>query len=129
MLLSQFEQFLWNITVNSRTINSSPDNTNREPLKLQQRELRAYVTTLAFNTHHSLTQVMNAAQWRASGTFGQLYYRDNLSMLEGISSLDPIVAGQIVTKPSSFNNKSRAHCSSTGTARSTVKGSAKTLQQ
>ena len=77
---------------------------------------------------HTIISSVNAAQWRASGTFGQFYYRDNPSMLEGISSLGPIVAGHIVTKPSSFN-KSRAHYQSTGTAHSTVKGSAKTLQQ
>ena len=118
-----------NATIREAYINSSPKNTNLEPLKLQARELRAYGTTLAFNTHHSLTQVMNAAPWRASGTFGQFYYRDNPSMLEGISSLGPIVASKIVARFSSFTNKSRAHCSSTGTARSTVKGSAKTLNK
>ena len=107
-------------------LNSSPDDTNLEPSNSTQESYEHMAQPWLLI--HTIISSVNAAQWRASGTFGQFYYRDNPSMLEGISSLGPIVAGHIVTKPSSFN-KSRAHCQSTGTAHSTVKVSAKTLQQ
>lgn len=58
----------------------------------QARELRAYATTLAFNHHHSLKQVMSAASWRRGGTFAQFYLRDVSQ--ESLTLDEPIVAGQ-----------------------------------
>ena len=39
----------------------------------QARELRAHATSLAFHQHHSLSQIMGAAQWRSQSTFAQLF--------------------------------------------------------
>jgi len=62
---------------------------------LQGRELRAYASSLAFQEHLSLRQVMEAASWRNSGTFAQFYLRD-LSQMGDITTAGPFVAGQTV---------------------------------
>ena len=61
----------------------------------QARELRAHATSLAFHQHHSLSQIMGAVQWRSQSTFAQFYFRDCPSV-NGLQSLGPIVAGQVV---------------------------------
>ncbi len=61
--------------------------------EFQARELRAMATSLAFHQHNSLRQVMEAASWRAEGTFASFYLRD---MNPPSSSLGSLVAGQTV---------------------------------
>ena len=82
--------------------------------KLEQRELRAFGATLAYEQHHSLLEVMRAAQWRSAGTFSSHYFRDAPSTTEGLSSLGPIVAGQVIVQTSRLNppNASRSGYSS-----------------
>jgi hypothetical protein len=61
----------------------------------QARELRAMATSLAFHQHHSLKQIMEAASWRADGTFASFYLRE-LSPALLDPSLGPLVAAQAV---------------------------------
>ena len=64
----------------------------------QARELRAMATSLAFHQHLSLKQVMEAASWRADGTFAAFYLRD-LSPSHMDTNLGPLVAAQAVINP------------------------------
>jgi hypothetical protein len=61
--------------------------------QFQARELRAMATSLAFHQHHSLRQVMDAASWRADGTFASFYLRDLTP-----ASLDPSVGSLVVAQ-------------------------------
>lgn len=64
----------------------------------QARELRALATSLAFHQHHSLKQIMEAASWRANGTFASFYLRD-LSPAQLDTRLGPLVVAQAVVYP------------------------------
>ena len=61
--------------------------------QFQARELRAMATSLAFHQHHSLRQVMDAASWRADGTFASFYLRDLTP-----ATLDPSVGSLVVAQ-------------------------------
>ena len=63
----------------------------------QAREVRALATSLAFHQHYSLSQVMKAASWRASGTFAAFYLRD-ISPSNLTTNLGPFVAGQTLVR-------------------------------
>jgi hypothetical protein len=60
----------------------------------QARELRAMATSLAFHQHHSLRQIMEAASWRADGTF----YLRELSPALLDPTLGPLVAASAVVE-------------------------------
>ena len=61
----------------------------------QARELRAMATSLAFHQHHSLRQIMEAASWRADGTFASFYLRE-LSPALLDPTLGPLVAAHTI---------------------------------
>ena len=106
----------WSKTViQSAYMQASVDHAKMPNIpKLEQRELRAFGATLAYEQHHSLLEVMRAAQWRSAGTFSSHYFRDAPSTTKGLSSLGPIVAGQVIVQTSRLNppNASRSGYSS-----------------
>ena len=59
-------------------------------------ELRALATSLLFSATHSLQSVMEAACWRNHSTFSSFYLRDISVSYGDLTSLGPIVAGQMI---------------------------------
>ena len=65
-----------------------------EEVKVKAHEVRAIATSLLFKKNSSLTDVMEAASWRAQTTFSSFYLRDITHKSLDLHTLGPVVAAQ-----------------------------------
>ena len=79
-------------------------------LKIKAHEVRALSSSWAFFDKVPLNEILQAAVWSRSSTFGKFYLRDMSHQAENLQSLGPIVVAQNVVVTSKTEPRMPKSC-------------------